>query len=119
MPILASSENVTIAAGQSASGAMAFDGQNLALWVPLGWTAAALAIQAARVPGTPVANDWHTVTDLDGEVSLPAAALRVVIIPASLMIPNVARWVRFISGTVAAPVNQVAERVIPVERRSF
>ena len=120
MPISASLSPVIIPANGSQSAAFEVaNDQIISVYVPAAWTPAPLAVQAALVVGTPGVSDWFTVTDLDGEVSLPAAAGRVLCLPGALLIPNSAHWLRFVSGTVGSPVVQLAERILQVERRSF
>ncbi len=120
MAIQADAPNVTIASGTSVSDAIRLDeAHNLSIWLPSSWTAATLALQVARGSDAPSAGDWRTVCDQDGEIALPAAANRVILVPASTMLPNGARWLRLVSGTAASQVTQAGARVISVERRSF
>lgn len=120
MPIIASTATLTIESGASVSNAMPIAGdQNVSIWMPDAWTAAGLTLQVARTEAAPAAGDWRTVADLDGAVLLPAAANLVLLVPGSTLLPNGARWLRVLSGTVAAPVNQDAARTIVAERRSF
>lgn len=120
MSIIASTATLTIESGASVSNAMPIAGdQNISLWMPDAWTTAGLALQVARVEGTPGASDWRTVADPSGMVALAAAANIVILVPATLLLPNSARWLRVLSGTVAVPVTQGATRTIVAERRSF
>lgn len=120
MTIIATTSVLTINASASASNEIQLgDEQNLAFWMPDAWTAAPLAVQLARTTNTPINADWRTLTDGTGEISLPAAASRVIVLSALLLIPNSAYWLRVISGTVGAPVPQAATRLITVERRTM
>lgn len=110
----------TIANGASASGNVAAGQvQHISFFMPTAWTAAALAVQISRLQAAPsVDADWHTLTDALGEVSLPAAAGRVLVLPTSVLIPA-CNWIRVISGTVSARVPQGAARVIPAIARTY
>jgi small ligand-binding sensory domain FIST len=84
--------------------------QNLSVWMPAAWTAATLTIQVQREGSTA----WHTVCDQDNVVVLPAAVDRVLLLPASSLLPNSARKLRLVSS-----VAQGADRTLVVERRAF
>lgn len=84
--------------------------QNVSIWMPSAWSPATLTIQAQREGST----DWHTVSDTDGVITIQADAGRVILLPASTMLPNGARRLRLVSSAA-----QGAQRVIGVERRGF
>lgn len=120
MPDTIDNISLVIANGASASGALRlYEFHQLSFWIPQDWTAAALSLQVARQEAEPtLSSQWWTVADVNGEVSLPASAGRVLVMNAGLMLPAY-RWLRVVSGSVAAPVSQGAERTIPVTGRRF
>jgi hypothetical protein len=113
----------TIPNGTALSGAVDIErAQSMALWFPAAWTAANVTLQFAQVE-TPDTADWFDFYDLVGEVTLPAAASRVVVFTGGLLLPGITRVpqtnsaiakMRIRSGTAASPVNQDAERLIRV-----
>lgn len=111
---------LTIPNAQSASQAVRlYDFHALAFWMPPAWTAAPLAIQLSRAEATPMlAADWWTLTDTLGEVSLPAAAGRVLVTPSGIVLPLM-RWLRVVSGSPGAPVAQSTARDIIMQGRRF
>lgn len=82
---------------------------NVSIWMPAAWTAATLGLLFSR-DGT----NWKTLTDADGAVALPAAADAVLVLPASTLIPNGARFMKLVSSAA-----QGADRTIIVEKREF
>lgn len=91
-----------------------FGATRFAAILPSAWTAAVLTVQCAWTDDTPQASDWKSF-QVGGatsyEVSLPAAADRVVSLNRDTPLPS-PRWIRLRSGTAAAPVTQGADRVI-------
>lgn len=73
------------------------------------WTAADLTLQAAPASeGT-----FQNVYDDDGvEVKIAAAADRVIVVTSAMVALATLRYLKFRSGTAAAPVNQGAARTI-------
>lgn len=95
--------DVTIPSGQSLSAAIEIGGFSVeAVLMPSAWDAANLTFQVSR--------DGSTFADLhnaSGEVSVPVAANRAVIVA----VPGF-RYMRVRSGTASTPVNQAANRTI-------
>jgi hypothetical protein len=100
---------VTIANGAALSNAIDLgDGELYAIFMPAGWTAAAVTFAAA----TSLAGTYNLVENAAGtELSLATPGASDVI----TLDPEAFRGLRFIkirSGTAGTPVNQGAERVI-------
>lgn len=95
------SQTVTIANGQSLSGAISLGGGLLAaVAMPSGWTAAALSFQASDDGDT-----YRDVHNDDGaEYTVITAASRHVAIDPSKF--SGAQWIKVRSGTAGTPVNQ-------------
>jgi hypothetical protein len=100
----------SIAAGQALSGPVASVGYGVCLLLlPAAWTDAPLTLQGSLDEGEPAA--WADLYDhLGNEVVLAATAGRALTLPPTLLLGW--RWLRMRSGLAAAPVNQVAERLL-------
>jgi hypothetical protein len=114
---------VTISPGTSVSSHLKIaDVHQAAIWIPAGWTAANLVVQLTKLaaPATAPAVDaeWSTVADPFGEVSMAAVGGYVISLPTYLLMSS-AQWMRLISGTTAARVNQVAQRDILIVGRRY
>ena len=109
------SSTTTIPSGSSVSPAV--DLQNTALvgfFAPAAWTTAALQIQASADGST----NWGPIIDQYGSAISSWTALTALYpysIDSAAMLPF--RYIRFLSGTVATPVNQGADRVFTVLMR--
>ena len=99
----------TIASGASLSDAVDLAGFSyFALEMPAEWTAANLTLQAMGPSGT-----YRDVYDDGGnEVTITAAANRVIAISTSQLKIKPLTKVKFRSGTSSIPVNQAAARDI-------
>ena len=106
---------LTIPNGTSVSAAMDLNATALVgFFGPAAWTAAALQIQASADGAT----NWGTITDsAAAAVSSWSAvtALYPVSVDMGAMLPF--RYIRLLSGTVALPVNQGADRVFTMITR--
>ena len=100
----------SIAAGQALSGPVASVGYGVCLLLlPAAWSDAPLTLQGSLDEGEPAA--WADLYDhLGNEVVLAATAGRALTLPPTLLLGW--RWLRMRSGLAAAPVNQVAERLL-------
>ena len=106
---------VTIANGASVSGAVDIrETALLGFFAPAAWTAAALQVEASADGST----NWVPITDSSGSVTGSLAsitALYAYALDPVAMLPW--RYIRILSGTVATPVNQAADRVFTVITR--
>ena len=83
-------------------------------FAPAAWTAAALQVEASADGST----NWVPITDSSGAASGSLAsitALYAYALDPVAMLPW--RYIRFLSGTVATPVNQGAARTFTVITR--
>lgn len=121
MPTDVYTVTAVIPTGASASQPISFaEYHTISLWMPAAWTAATLAMQASLSGAEPASDaDWRTIFTDTAELALPAGAGRVLSVPAGILVPAGARWVRLISGTVATRVNQAAQRDILAAFRRF
>ena len=107
--------SITIANGASASNAMDCNERCVVgFFAPAAWTAAGLQIEASADGST----NWVPITDSAGAVSGSLAsitALYAYALDPVAMLPW--RYIRFLSGTVATPVNQGAARTFTVITR--
>lgn len=109
-----STTTVTIANGQSLSGAVNLSGFTLiGIDLPSAWTTANLTLQASIDNST-----WDNVFDSTGtEVTISAAASRFVLLnPADFV---AIRYLRLRSGTSGTPVNQGGARTITLVVRAI
>lgn len=122
MPIDTNVSTATILAGNSASTFVPVANiHQLSFWIPSVWDAANVSVQLSRLsaPTSPaVEAEWFTVADAFGEVSFPAKANHTYSLSTTILLPN-AKWLRLISGTAAARVNQVADRAIEITTRRY
>lgn len=100
----------TIANGASLSGEVDLEGQAIqAIQMPAAWTAASLTFTASSASGgtfDPVHDDGGT------EVTITAAAARMIGLDAIARELDGLRFIKVRSGTTATPVNQGAERIL-------
>ena len=105
----------TIANGASVSNAVDVrDASLLGFFAPAAWTAAALQFEASADGST----NWVPITDSAGSAvgSFSAlTALYAYALDPVAMLPW--RYIRLLSGTVATPVNQAADRVFTIITR--
>lgn len=109
-----STTTVTIANGQSLSGAVNLSGFTLiGIDLPATWTTANLTLQASIDNST-----WDNVFDSTGtEVTISAAASRFILLnPADFV---AIRYLRLRSGTSGTPVNQGGARTITLVVRAI
>lgn len=114
MPLILTRE-FTIANGASVSDEANIEQATpLGIFMPADWTAAGITLQVSRTRTT-----WHDVHDRAGaELVITTAAGRYVALePSVLMVAG--PWLRLRSGTAAAPVAQVAARVLGLSYRQF
>lgn len=115
--------NAIIASGAAISNAIKTAGLNITgLYIPSAWTAAAITFQASPDGAT-----YYPVYGLDStgaivettlpSAGIPTAAVRFIQIPAGTF--DGAGYVIINSGTNAAPVNQGAQRTLPVAVRYY
>jgi hypothetical protein len=108
-----STVTATIASGQALSGAIELNEHAahrlLALVMPAAWTTANLTFQAAAtLDGT-----YQNLHNDEGtEVSVTAAASRVIAIDKAVASLAPLRFLKIRSGTGATPVNQAADRTL-------
>lgn len=102
-------QSVTIANGQSLSGAFSTQGRRLlAIEMPTSWTAAGLYIQGAFRESGP----YFPISDQGGtEIAITAAASKILVLSTTASLVRLP-WLRIGSGTSAAPVNQGAARTL-------
>lgn len=114
--IVTGTQPVTILSGQNVSNLVRTDpGQTIiGIFMPAGWDAANLTIQATANPdsGTPTYNDVYTPS---AEYVIGAAANRFIAIPATDLLGISAFRLR--SGTAATPVNQSVSRTLTLLMR--
>lgn len=107
--------NVTIPNGVSVSDPIDVGGSVVVgFFGPAAWTTAALQVEASANGST----NWVPITDSAGSVTGSLAsitALYAYALDPVAMLPW--RYVRLLSGTVATPVNQAADRVFTVITR--
>ena len=101
-----------IANGASVSGALDVRRANLVGFVmPAAWTAAAISLEVSIDEGTPT--NWSALQDRLSatypQIATPVVNVAYALDPVKLQGWN---WIRFRSGTTAAPVNQGAARTI-------
>lgn len=103
-------QQVTIANGQSTSTAVELSqGYISGIFMPASWTAAPLTLEGS-VDGAA----FLPLYDAAGvALRIEAAADRMIVLPADAT--QGLRYVRLRSGTLAAPINQGAERAIKLE----
>lgn len=113
--------DAVIALNTQVSQAIQFeDYHTITVWMPDAWTAANLTMQASRSGSEPTAEaQWRNVWTDTGELSLPAAANRVISAQFGFMVPAGSRWIRLVSGTSATRVTQTAARTITAAFRRF
>jgi len=101
----------TIASGGSLSDALDIGtAKHLAVQMPTGWNTAVITL-AASVDGT----NYYPVTDSAGiEVSITAAASKVIGIDLAALSIAALRFIKFRSGTSGSAVNQSAARTLYV-----
>ena len=100
-----------IASGASLSDALDIGtAKHLAIQMPAAWDAAVITM-AASVDGT----NFYSVTDSAGiEVSITAAASKVIGIDLAALSVAALRYIKLRSGTLASAVNQTAARTLYV-----
>lgn len=104
---------VTITNGTSLSAGTDFAGNTLvSIAFPAAWTAAVLTFQVSQDNTT-----WVNLYDRTGEVSFPAAANLGFQLDPALFAGW--RYIKFRSGTAAAPVNQGADRILQLTTRTL
>lgn len=106
--LIVSPQAVTIASGQSLSGAIDLGPYRaFAIIMPASWTTANLTFQVSA-DGVNYANLYD---DSGNEVTVTAAASRYIIIASPAKMLGV-RWAKVRSGTSGSPVTQGADRAI-------
>lgn len=104
--------SVTISNGASLSGALDLEGLvPVSLLLPAGWDAANVTFQVSYDGST-----YYNLKDVDGEVSYPAAVDTCISLNPATFVG--ARYLKVRSGTLSVAVNQTADRVITVVKRS-
>lgn len=105
----------TIAAGQSLSTAIPTVSYGVCwLLLPPAWTAAPITVQGSADQEAP--SNWADLYDhLGNEVVLTVAAGWALTLPPTLLLGW--RWLRLRSGLAAAPVSQVADRIVTLGTR--
>lgn len=100
----------TIANAASLSGEIDLEGFRLAaIEMPAAWTAANLTFQAASASGGTFQNVFD---DAGTEITVTAAAARMIGLDAVLPELAALRFLKIRSGTSGVPVNQGAERIL-------
>jgi hypothetical protein len=106
---------VTIANGASQSEEIDLQGADaLAIIIPAAWTAAAITFLVSADPGGtygPLYDDAGTEATV---ASAAVVALRVISLRALVDVLKPIRYLKLRSGVAATPVNQGADRIIPV-----
>lgn len=104
---------VQIKAGQSLSDQIDLGGLRMfRLNMPAAWTAAVITFSVSDDGGT----TWQNLCDISGnEITAQAAAAKSICLDPALMAS--VKLLKIRSGTVAAPVNQAADRTIGLVAR--
>ena len=109
---------LTIPAAASVSEALPLDTRSLLGFItPAAWTSAALSIEVSPdgVTWLPAYDSYSAQVGVYS--SIPTAASAAYAVDVSALLPW--EWVRFRSGTSAAPINQAANRVFQVVTREL
>lgn len=102
------SGDVTIAAGQSLSGALQIDGKAAGIIIPAGWETAAITFM-----GSADGNNYFPIYDAGVERSIASAA----VVAGRMISLNLSEWlhvkyVKIRSGSAVTPVAQTSARVL-------